>query len=60
MMDMKKWGIPIGLEFLKKTHPENITPKGDASKAVDSLWLSCEAGDAQRWLSDGLLIMPVA
>ena len=64
MMEMIKRGMPIEWEFL--THSFKNTSwtyelllKGDACKAGDSLWLSCEAGDAQRWLYDSLMIIPV-
>lgn len=32
-----------------KSWKYNLLSKGDASEVVDSLWLSCKAGDVQRW-----------
>ena len=49
MMEMIKRGMPIEWEFLTHSFKNtswtyDLLPKGDACKAGDSLWLSCEAG----------------
>ena len=49
MMEMIKRGMPIEWEFLTHSFKNtswtyDLLPKGDACKARDSLWLSCEVG----------------